>query len=55
MFEDRDLAFHQRLREGFRAIAKAEPGRCVLLDAARPANDIAAAIWATVTQRLGPL
>ena len=32
-FERRDLAFHQALREGFRAIAGREPHRCRLIDA----------------------
>ena len=53
LFEDRDLAFHQRLRDGFRAIANAEPERCVLLDAARPVNVIAADIAAVIKQRWG--
>src|SRR4029077_14226770 len=33
-FERLDRAFHERLREGFRQIAAAEPQRCVLIDAA---------------------
>ncbi len=33
-FERLDRAFHDRLRQGFREIAAAEPGRCVLIDAA---------------------
>jgi hypothetical protein len=32
-FERMDLAFHQRLRAGFLEIARAEPGRCVLVGA----------------------
>ena len=32
-YEKRDLAFHWRLREAFTAIARAEPERCVLIDA----------------------
>ena len=35
-FERKGLAFHDRLREGFHALAKAEPQRCKLVDAARP-------------------
>ena len=32
-FEKRDLSYHQRLREGFAAIASLNPGRCLLIDA----------------------
>ena len=55
LFEDRDLSFHQRLRDGFRAIAVDEPARCVVLDAARPANVIASDIAAVIEQRWGHL
>ena len=48
-----DLAFHHRLREGFRAIARAEPERCVLIDAAGPVAAVQAAIRAAVAARLG--
>ncbi len=51
-FEARDLDFHRRLREGFQAIAAAEPGRCVVLDATGPAAPIAAAVWRAVEGRL---
>ena len=34
-YEKRDLAFHWKLRDAFRDIARAEPERCVLIDAAR--------------------
>ncbi|AWM77466.1 dTMP kinase [Phenylobacterium parvum] len=32
-FESKGLDFHRRLREGFLAIARAEPGRCRIVDA----------------------
>jgi dTMP kinase len=51
-YEKRDLAFHQRLREGFRAIAAAEPGRCVMVDGAAQPAAIAETIWSMVKQRL---
>ena len=51
-FEARDLGFHTRLRQGFQAIAAAEPERCVLIDATGPAAPIAAAVWRTVETRL---
>jgi dTMP kinase len=40
-FEQLDLAFHQRLRQGFLEIADREPDRCIVLDANRGINDIA--------------
>jgi dTMP kinase len=33
-FESKGLDFHRRLREGFLAIARAEPERCRIIDAA---------------------
>jgi dTMP kinase len=53
-FEKRDLAFHERLRAGYAAIATAEPARCVLVDGSGEPGAIAAAIWASVEQRLLP-
>ena len=44
--------FHARVAEGFRAIAAAEPGRCVLIDANGPAELVAEAVLAAVRQRL---
>ena len=55
LFEDRDLGFHQRLRAGFREIARTEPSRCVLVDALRPAQVIAADIAAAIETRWGSL
>lgn len=51
-FESKGMAFHERLREGFRAIADAEPGRCALIDATGSMDAVEAAVWATVTGRL---
>jgi dTMP kinase len=42
------LAFHQRVRDGFLAIARAEPERVLLLDASRPAPEIAADLRAAI-------
>jgi dTMP kinase len=52
-FERLDRDFHQRLRDGFLAIAKAEPTRCVEIDASADVNVVHRAIVATVTERLG--
>jgi dTMP kinase len=51
-YEKRDLAFHERLRAGYAAIAKAEPQRCVLVDGAGSPHAIASEIWAHVELRL---
>ena len=42
------LAFHERVRDGFLAVAGAEPERFTVLDAAQPADTLAAAIEAAV-------
>lgn len=46
------LAFHQRVRAGYLALAQAEPARWVLLDAARSVDEMQAAVWAAVAARL---
>jgi dTMP kinase len=51
-FEAKGHAFHQRLREGFLAIAKAEPNRCVVLDAGQPPEAVSAAVWSAVAAHL---
>ena len=48
-----DLDFHRRVREGFRAIANAEPGRVAVIDATASKDDVAAAIAAIADERLG--
>jgi dTMP kinase len=53
-FETEDLAFHQALNAGFRAIAAEEKQRCVLIDANRPAEQVAGDIWRVVCRRLDP-
>ncbi|WP_281261626.1 dTMP kinase [Geodermatophilus tzadiensis] len=49
--ESESLEFHQRVRATFRALADADPGRYLVLDAERPAEEIAAA----VRKRVGAL
>lgn len=52
-FERKGVEFHRRLREGFLAIARREPGRCVVVDATRPKEAVSGDIWQTVAARLG--
>ncbi|MGA0607189.1 dTMP kinase [Phenylobacterium sp. VNQ135] len=51
-FESKGLAFHTRLREGFRAIAAAEPERCAVIDATASMDAVEAAVWQAVAERL---
>jgi dTMP kinase len=43
--------FHERLRRGFRAIAKAEPRRCRIIDASGTVDEVAVRVWAAVAKR----
>jgi dTMP kinase len=53
-FETESLAYHEALNAAFREIAEKEPLRCVLIDASRPKDTIAAEIWQIVRKRLDP-
>ncbi len=46
-------AFLARVRDGFRAVAAADPARCALVDAGGEADAVAGAVWAAVVSRLG--
>jgi dTMP kinase len=50
-YERLDAAFHARVRDGFRAIAAADPARCLLLDAAGEAGAVHRAIMTAVSGR----
>ena len=52
-FETKDFDFHTRLRAAYLEIAKAEPGRCVIIDASGTEDEVAALVWTAVTERLG--
>ncbi len=51
-FESKRLDFHQKLREGFLKIAKAEPERCIVIDTLQDKDEVAEQIWQIVRQRL---
>lgn len=51
-FEKETVETHQRRREGFLAIAKAEAKRCVVIDALKDADSIADKIETIVSMRL---
>ena len=47
-----DLAFHRRVRDGFLALAAAEPARFAVIDACRPADEVAVDVAAAADHRL---
>lgn len=51
-FESKGMAFHERLRDGFRTIAAAEPDRCQLIDATASMDDVESSVWAAIADRL---
>jgi dTMP kinase len=51
-FEEEDLAFHQRVREGYLAIAAAERGRVKIVPADQPVEKVAKQIQQIVTRAL---
>ena len=50
--ETEALAFHRRLREGYLALAAAEPQRFAVVDAAQPPDAVQAALRQAVSNRL---
>jgi dTMP kinase len=52
--EDQDLEFHQQVERGFMELAAADPGRFLVVDAARPAEQVAAEVRAAVLAILEP-
>jgi dTMP kinase len=48
-----DVAFHERVRDGFLALADAEPGRFVVVDAMADPDEVADAIAMTVSRLPG--
>jgi dTMP kinase len=50
--EAQDLAFHQRVRDAFRDLAAADPGRFRVVDAAAPVAEVAARVQAAAFEVL---
>ena len=50
-FERFGLQFHERLRQAFLDIARRSPERCLVIDAARSEDEVAAEIWAAARER----
>ncbi len=52
-FERLGLGFHRRVREGYLALAAADPGRWLIVDGSQPPDSLAAQVVAAVRMRLG--
>lgn len=52
-YEGMDMAFHERVRDGFRDIARREPKRCYIVDGAASIEDVHAEIRRLVSKHLG--
>jgi dTMP kinase len=50
--DDYDVAFHQRVRQGYLALAGAEPERWAIIDANQPAESVQECLRQVVTRRL---
>jgi dTMP kinase len=48
-FEESDRAFFERVEQGFRALAKADPARIKWIDATQPIPTVAAEVWKQVS------
>jgi dTMP kinase len=51
-FEQKGLAFHQRLQAGFQAIARADPARCRVIDASGSVDEVARDVEAALERVL---
>ncbi|MGH9669969.1 MAG: dTMP kinase, partial [Terriglobales bacterium] len=52
-FERENLAFFHRVRRAYLDIAAGDPGRVVVIAAAPPLDEVEAAVWRAVRERLG--
>jgi len=51
-FEQEEIAFHQRVRDGYLKLAANEPERWLVVDASQSKRKIAEIIWLRVSQLL---
>ena len=51
-FEREEVAFHQRVREGYLEMARADPQQWLVVDASLPRAEVTKIIWARVSQLL---
>jgi len=52
-FENVDISFHKRLRQGYLEIAASEPERCVVIDANQSIESLHQEIIKEINKRLG--
>jgi dTMP kinase len=52
-FEQEGAEFHQRVRQGFAALAAADPHRWVVIDGGRPLDQVTAEVTDAIHERLG--
>lgn len=51
-FEQLDITFHEKLREGFLQIAKAAPNRCHIIDATQDLDTVTQQVKTIITQKI---
>ncbi|WP_230533074.1 dTMP kinase [Microvirga roseola] len=54
-FEEEHASFHNALRQAYLSIAQADPGRCAVINADQAPDEVEAAIWAALRERLPQL
>ena len=52
-FESEETAFHQRIRDGYLALAEENPGRYAVIPAHGPPDEVFQRVWTAVRSRLG--
>ncbi len=51
-FEREEIAFHQRVRQGYLEMAKKDPGRWLVVDGSLPRKEVGRLVWERVGQLL---
>ena len=51
-FEEEPMNFHERVRQGYHDLVKADPARWCVIDATESEDDVCRAIWEKVAQLL---
>ncbi len=54
-FENLDISFHEKLRQGFLKIAKQYPSRCYVFDASAAFDEISKSIWDLSVKSIGSI
>lgn len=53
--EQEPIEFYERVCEAYRALARTDPDRCLLIDGAKSSDDVETEIWNAVTSRIPAL